>query len=177
MLPQGYQPRRWNKPFRPVVAWVLAGLLAGQSLAAAPVGGADKWSRVIGLKKDIRVYVTLTDGSHVEGWFIGAYGSGMTVTAPDGEAMLARDLVQEVAVDHNGRRWYSIPLAVAAGAGGLAAGYAVANRTRCSIETDTCSRGRGIIIAAFAIGPAALVYSLSLGPARKVIYSKPSPKR
>ena len=177
MLPQGDRSSRWNKPFRRVLTSVLVGVLALQTLTAAPPGAADKWSRVVRLKKDIRVYVTLTDGSYVEGWFAGAYDSGMSVGGPDGDSMLARDLVQQVAVDHSGRRWYSIPLAVAAGAGGLAAGYAVANRTRCSVETDICSKGRGLIITAFTVGPAALAYGLSLGPAKKVIYSKPSPKR
>jgi len=163
-----------NIRFRHIVSWALAAIFALESLAAVPAIGSDKWSRLTGLKEDTRVYVTLTDGTYVEGRFFTADTTCITVGVPEGDMAIPRDRVMQVAISHSGRRWYSIPLALVAGAGGLAAGYGITSRIRCATDSETCGRGRGIILGAFAGGAAGLVYRSTLGPSKKVIYTKTS---
>lgn len=174
MLPYCNRAKPGKTCFHHVVSWALAAIIALGSLAAAPAVGSDKWSRVTGLKQDTEVYVTLTDGTYAEGRFLTADTTGMTVRVTEGDVAIPRDRVMQVAISHGGRSWYSIPLALVAGAGGLAAGYGITSRTRCATDSDACARGRGIILGAFAGGAAVLVYRSTFGPSKKVIYTKAS---
>jgi hypothetical protein len=146
---------------------IVAGIIALQSLAAA----ADPWSRVTKLKSETWVYVTLSDGKHLEGGFSRADASGMVVRTAQ-EETLPRDLVRQVAIDRSGRRWYSIPLAAVAGAIGFAAGYGIASRIECSDSADLCRKSKGIIVAGFTGVPAGFAYKATLGPSKKVIYNR-----
>ena len=67
---------------------------------------------------------------------------------------LDRDNVALVAVKHGGRRWYSIPLTVAAVAAGGYGGYQIAERTTCSNNYDDCRKAKSIIILFSSLGPA-----------------------
>jgi hypothetical protein len=161
-----------------ITSWIVAGIVSLQSLPAA-----DAWSRVARLKVESAwVFVSLTDGKYIEGRFLGSDSSGMIVrtTTDQGEVTIARDLVLQVAVPHNGRRWYSIPLtAVVAGAGALA-GYKTARHLSCSNVSSTfrkdCEKLNGYIVAGITIAPAVGTYYLTLGPSKKVIYDESSEK-
>jgi hypothetical protein len=104
---------------------------------------------------------------------------------PGGETArlkIDRDLVLQIEKlkIHKGRRWYSIPLAVIAGAGGGAAAYwGIARHVPCSQATDentkNCRKANGLIVGFSAAGPAALVLLATRGNSKKVIiYKKPA---
>lgn len=141
-------------------------------LLVHPLLAADSWSRVKKLKKGSQVYVRLVEGNSMTGEFLQADSSSVTVrTVNQGAMELERDHVMQVTVKQSGRRWYSIPLAVAAGATGGYGGYAIADRTTCSGNYDDCSKAKGIIISFSAIGAAAVTFKLTSGePGWKVIY-------
>jgi hypothetical protein len=153
---------------RHVVTAAVVGILALQSLAAS-----DSWSRVTNLKSKSWIYVQLADGNIVEGAFLSADDSVMNVRAINqGEVALARDLVMQVAVNHSGRRWYSMPLAVMAGAAGGASGYGIVSRATCSTSHDDCAKALGFVTGISAAGAAALTYRLTLSTSKKVVYQK-----
>jgi hypothetical protein len=86
---------------------------------------------------------------------------------------LDRDNVALVAVKHGGRRWYSIPLTVAAAAAGGYGGYQIAERTTCSNNYDDCRKAKSIIILFSSLGPAGVAYGLTRGKSGwDVIYTK-----
>jgi hypothetical protein len=155
-----------------------------------PLAGAEAWSRVRNLKSDTWVYIISSDDGYHEGRFIRGDAYSLTVKVmPQAEVTLARDLVLSVAVDRSKKRhWYSIPLAIIAGAGGGYAGYRLADSIPCvsseisqvlasgvpSSEKKGCSYLGSLIIAGSAIGSSGATYmATNRGSSEKVIYTKP----
>jgi len=158
--------------FRHAVSWLVAGILALQSLAAA-----DAWSRVARLKAENDwVYISLSDGKYLDGRFLGADISGMTVrTIAQGEVTLARDLVSKIAISQNRRRWYTIPITVVAAGAGAFVGYIICHHIEnfkpLGPLRQSCCK---VALVGIAAVPAAAAYHLTLGPDKKVIYDKAS---
>jgi hypothetical protein len=155
---------------RQVVAIVIAAILLSQPLIAS-----DSWSRIEKLKTRTWVLVQLSGGKYLEGVFLGADASGMTVRPTNQEEALSfkRDLIEMVAVNYSGRPWYSIPLSIVAAAGGGLAGAGIASLTTCSDNLEDCRKGRGALIVIPATGAAAVTYYLTRDRSgKKVIYSK-----
>jgi hypothetical protein len=153
---------------RSLAAVVLAGIVLLQPL---PAGEA--WSKVKKIKEGTRVYVYLPDEKYEEGPFVGADDSVMNVrVAGKGVIPLERDLVLQVAVDHGGSHWYTVPLTIAAAVAGGAAGYGIAERTRCvNNGSAECKKGKGVIVGGLAVGSGAVAYTLTRPKrGRKVIY-------
>jgi hypothetical protein len=180
MLPQCVQTRTWNPYLRYTVSWIVAAVLAIQSLAAA-----DAWSRVTRLKLgEDWVYVALTSGEREEGRFLGADNAGITNRAIGrGDITVARDLVLQAAIDKKQkRRWFSIPLIAVAAAIGAFAGYKIARHFKCSNKADgerkACEQVNALIVIGSALVPAGAIYALTnLGQSKKgiqVIYDKPT---
>jgi hypothetical protein len=174
MIPQCLQTQSSPLRVRYVILLLLAWTISHQSLIAS-----DHWSHVKHLKPDTWVYVTLEDGTDKSGRFVSADASTLNVISGELDAVaLERNLVLSVAVDHKGRHWYSIPLALLVGAAGGLAGFAIADHVACtetSATNDSCSKAKGAIVALTAAGPAALTYRATLGSyKRKMIYHKPA---
>jgi hypothetical protein len=173
-----------NPHLRHMLSWMVAAILTLQSLTAA-----DAWSRVTRLKvgEDL-VYVALTSGEREKGRFMGADIAGITILPiGQGDITIARDLVLQVAIERiekkQKRRWFSIPLTVAAAAAGAFAGYKTAGRHfKCSNkpegERKACQSVGALIVIGIAAAPAAATYALTTrGQSKKgikVIYNKPS---
>jgi len=154
---------------RQALAVFIAGVMLSQPLMAS-----DSWSPVEKIKKGARIYVHNTNGQFWEGTFLRADTSGITFrVANQGEVDLDRDEVTQVAVKRSGRRWYSIPLTVAAAAAGGFGGYQIADRTTCSGNYDKCGKAKGVIISFSALGAAGLAYGLTRGKSGwDIIYTK-----
>jgi hypothetical protein len=184
MLAQCVQTGIRNPHLRCTVSWMVAVILTFQSLIAA-----DAWSRVTRLKigEDL-VYIALTSGEREEGRFLGADIAGITIRIiGQGDITIARDLVLQVAIERiekkQKRRWFSIPLTVAAAAAGAFVGYKAAGRHfECSNkpegERKACQSVGTLIVIGSAIVPAGATYALTnRGQSKKgikVIYNKPS---
>jgi hypothetical protein len=157
---------------RRLIIPALIGLLALPSLAAST-----KWQSVQKIKPNTFVYVGLAEEKHLEGRFLFADAESMTIrTVAQHEIILPRDRIQWITIDHKGRPWYSIPLAVISGAAGGAAGYTIANHTSCSDTHDVCSKARGATIILSAGAAGGLAYSLSRRPSnlsKKIVYKNP----
>jgi hypothetical protein len=184
MFPQCVQTGIRNPHLRYTVSWLVAAVLTLQSLTAA-----DAWSRVTRLKvgEDF-VYVALTSGERKEGRFLAADIAGITILpVGQGDITVARYLVLQVAIERiekkQKRRWFSIPLTVAAAAAGAFVGYKTAGRHfKCSNKPDgerkACEQVGALIVIGSAAAPAAATYALTTrGQSKKgikVIYDKPS---
>ena len=155
--------------FRSLVIAAVAG-----SVLLQPLYAADSWSRVKKIRGGTWVYVYLAGEKYKEGSFLSADSSAINIrVANEGLISLDRDLVLQVAVKHSGRRWYSVPLAIAAGVAGGAGGYGIAERATCVDTRSNCSKARGVIIGGLAVGSAAPAYGLTRGEeGKKVIYEK-----
>jgi len=105
---------------RAVAAILALALLAPSSPALA--GPSNKWARVLALAPDSHVIVTRTDGSTVEGWFVGVRGEVMML---EKGGDIPRDRVARVVVVRDGRPWYAVPLIAGAAVVGVAASVAV----------------------------------------------------
>ena len=184
MLTQCTQTGIINPHLRHMLSWMVAAILILQSLIAA-----DAWSRVTRLKvEEDWVHIALTSGEREEGRFLGADISGITVRKiGQGDITIARDLVLQVAIERiekkQKRRWFSIPLTVAAAAAGAFAGYKTAGRHfECSNkpegERKACEQVGSLIVIGSAVAPAGATYALTTrGQSQKgikVIYNKPS---
>jgi hypothetical protein len=127
---------------RRVVVWALVAAIVLPAAPAAAGGAPSQWSRVIALKSDTRVVVTVvaeagaqlgSDGPDVvEGWFWSAGVDGVVLRVAGNavarlgakmtwlnDVAIPRAQIAEVAVVKEGRPWYAIPLVVAAVAGGV----------------------------------------------------------
>jgi len=161
-----------RKTVRHLLVPALIGFLVLPSL-----GASNKWQRVQKIKPNTFVYVGLAEEKYLEGRFLGSDAEGMTIRiGSQGEMILSRDRVLWIAIDHSGRRWFSIPLAIIAGTGGGAAAYSIANHASCSDSHDVCGRAKGYIVGVTAGFAGGLAYYLSRGPStsKKVVYEKPS---
>ncbi|MEJ2111759.1 MAG: hypothetical protein P8Z37_17985 [Acidobacteriota bacterium] len=155
--------------FRQIIAVVIAGIMMLQPLFAS-----DSWSRIKKLKKGTRIYVRLTDEQYTTGSFLRADDSSLIIRVINNdEVTLEMNHVQQVAVNHSGRRWYSIPLAIVAGIVGGFGGNEIVKRTTCFDTRENCSKAKGFIIGITSAVPAAATYKLTEGkPGIKVIYTK-----
>jgi hypothetical protein len=105
--------------FSRVVLWTLVAAVGVPPAPATAAGPPGDWLRVTALKPETRVVVTLDDGETVDGWFVSAGPRGLVVHLV-GDVAIPRERVMQVAIVKDGRPWYTIPLIVAAVAGGVA---------------------------------------------------------
>jgi hypothetical protein len=184
MFPQCVQTGIRNRRWRYTISWLVAAVLTLQSLIAA-----DQWSQVTRLNvEEDWVHIALTSGEREEGLFLGVDIAGITIrTIGRGDITIARDFVLQVAIERiekkRKRRWFSIPLTVAAAAAGAFVGYKTAGRHfKCSNkpegERKACRSVGALIVIGSAAAPAAATYALTTrGQSKKrikVIYDKPS---
>jgi len=147
-------------------------------LAAEAFADSDTWSQVRKLKSNTRIYVFDSGRGRMEGRFVSADASRLTVRViPQEEITLARDMVLQVAIDQGKRHWYSIPLAVVAGAAGGYGGYLLASKLPCKEkiggEKKACnSVGSLIVVGSATIAAAGPLVLTTHESTKKVIYTK-----
>jgi len=173
--------------FNHVVLWTLVAAISLPSAPATAAGALDKWSRVTALKSDVRVVVRLGDEETVDGWFVSAGASGLTVHVIGHDVVLPRDRVHRVAIVKDGRPWYAIPVAAAAAAGGLAVTVGillgVGRQCRSGAVDSVCTLDADespwfFLLFAIPVVAGAWAYSkIERKPLLKVIYQAPEATR
>jgi hypothetical protein len=154
---------------RTILRLVAGAAALGFGALPAPVSAAsNKWSHVTALEPGSQVIVRVVDGGAASGRVVATTSDSVTVRAMGEDEVIPRDRVLQVV---RIRKRGSVPIVIAAVAGGLVISGAIAYAC-ISQEGQSC----GNVDAAVLLIPPALgtlAYKLTLEEKSKVIYERP----